>query len=408
MVQNHQKGKTIFGVITIIAVIALLCLLCVYICHKTHASEKSKEIAQAVAARAKLYCPRISNNIAQFKSRKYFQNGPYKTTIILENEEETPQFDADKIYFSVVVETPSESICKKLIKTDVFKADMITINEDINGTCPGFIRFFFTCPYELEQEEMIDQTNFDHQDPKPHFTFTNPAFNKQEQDKCTEPTPYKLKDGRCVECLTSSQCQESQDCVENMCIDCPEFSNRTVRIGQRIGTRNCYCQENYQLNEQQNGCIAANTDWDASKNCVGNNCSICPEHAGKKSGQRIGMTNCYCENGYIPRQTGATQWQCAKVTILYPESENQIIIHDEKYPVSAASQEQVLTEESIGNIPMRKPISPRYNNSAYQLAPEIINTPLDSIMIQEPIFVPVAPDGIWNVQGWESLEITIQ
>lgn len=424
MVQNHQKGRTIFGVIAVIAVIALLCLLFIYICKSTHASSKANEIAEAVAARGRLYCPQIQINRPQIKSKKYAQNGPYGTTITLQNEQETPQPENGKLYFSIVVDAPSKSICKKLIKTDLFKADLITIDDDAYGQCPGIIRFYFTCPYELAPEDMTDSIPPSYDEPyiRPHFGFSNHRHHHQrERVKCKEPLPYEDKDGNCVECVTSSQCHETQECVENMCEDCPEYSTRTVRIGQRIGTRNCYCQEGYQLNTEQTKCVLDNNDWSIVQNCVGNNCSVCPEHATHAKGQRVGMTNCYCEDGYLPRQTGATQWQCAKVVILYPEPSNQIIVHDEKYPVPPAEPAEIVKKQPVKSRPVAiepKPVRPAVTQPRPIRRPPLnpnpqptfknFNAPMGPVFMQDPGFIPFAPDAGWDIRAWESVEITIQ
>ena len=427
MVQNnYQKGKTFFGVIAVIAIIALLCLLFIYICKSTHATRKAKEIAESVAIRTELYCPDIPINYTKTKSKKYAQNGPHGTTIVLQSEQETPQPEQGKLYFSVVVDGPSKAICKKLIKTDIFKADLITIDGDINGKCPGVIRFYFTCPYNLDSEEMVDTIppSYDEADPTPHFTFAHhkPNHHTQGKLKCKEPLPYEDKNGNCVECITSSQCHESQDCVENMCQDCPEHSNRTVRIGQRIGTRNCYCQEGYQVNIDLNGCTYENNDWDVRQNCVGNHCSVCPENANHKKGQRVGSTDCYCEDGYLPRQTGESQWQCAKVAILYPETTNQIIVHDEKYPVEQTRRAQ-RTVDTIKTQPQQqptyqqnkrpmvtepRPLRQQNYNSNYSSKFENFDTLFEPIFIQNPTLLPFPTDANWDIRAWESLEITIQ
>ena len=426
MIQSHQKGRAIFGVIAVIAVIALLCSLIVYICRVSYATTKAKEIAEAVAIRSQLYCPDVPVNHSKMKSSKYLKNGPYGATIILDDEEETPQPEKDKLYFSVVVEIPSKSVCTQLIKTDVFNPDLVTINEDPKGQCPGRIRFYFTCSDKLQPEEMMDALPPSYDEPAvlPHFTFANHTSDKNTHNelKCKEPLPYEDKNGNCVECITASQCHESQDCVENMCEDCPQFSSRTVRIGQRIGTRNCYCQEGYQLNTDQNGCIRENSDWDINQNCVGNHCSVCPKNARHDKGQRIGTTDCYCEDGYLPRQTGTTQWQCAKVAILYPEPDNQIIIHDEKYaePAPQKIEKEQLTAEPSIPLPTVKP---------QQIRPVIVPQKPMVVKTHEPVYIPVfeefediftpglmpqdswlpfPTDGNWDIQAWESLEITIQ
>ena len=425
MIQNHQKGRTIFGVIAVIAVIALLCILFIYICRTSRASSKAKEIAEAIAVRSQLYCPKIHNKF-QSETKKYAQNGPFGTTINLQNEQETPQPTEGKLYFSVTVDTSSKSVCKKLIQTDVFQADLITVDENINGQCPGLIRFYFTCPYELDayqDPETYQPVPFNGYHNRPHFTFSSPKNNFHDKLKCKEPTPYEDKKGNCVECIMASQCHESQDCVENMCQDCPEHSSRTVRIGQRIGTRNCYCQEGYQLNSERTGCELANDDWDIHQNCVGNRCSVCPENANHNKGQRVGPTDCYCEEGYLPRQTGATQWQCAKVAILYPEPANQIIIHDEKYPVeqkrlapkSADIQKPqpvhhktVQHQKARPAVTQPRPLRHQPTNPVYPKTFEDFNTLFEPVLIPSPASWPIPPDAGWDIQAWESLEITIQ
>ena len=414
MVQN-QKGKTFFSVIAVIAIIALLCSLFVYICKSTHASGKAKEIAEAVATRTQLYCPQIKMKRISVQNKKYAQNGPFGTTITLQNEQETPQPEDGKFYFSVIVDAPSKSICKKLIKTDVFKADLTTVNEDLNGKCPGIIRFYFTCPYELNPDEIMDNVSDEHNNIPPRFGFTNQKPHRHEKLKCKEPLPYEDKNGNCVECITASQCHKSQDCIENICQDCPEHISRSVRIGHRIGTRNCYCQTGYQLNEDQNGCVLENSDWDITLNCVGNHCSVCPENANHNKGQRVGSTDCYCQDGYLPRQTGTSQWQCAKVAILYPEPNNQIIIHDEKYPVERTrpvpppKPKYAPKPQPVRPIVTEpKPLRKQPFNPVYPPMFEDFDTLFEPVLIQNLNLLPFPTDGNWDIQAWESVEITVQ
>ena len=89
MTQNYQKGRTILGVILAIAVIALLLLLCLYAC-RSRVSEKVQDIEKAITLRKNLYCPEVPMDIPQYDAQKYIQNGPNGTTIILQNEMETP------------------------------------------------------------------------------------------------------------------------------------------------------------------------------------------------------------------------------------------------------------------------------------------------------------------------------
>ncbi len=289
------------------------------------------------------------------------------------------------------------------------------MNDDIDGKCPGSIRFYFACPYELDDQPMMDTPDsMVYETPlPPHFTFTSNEDSENEKIKCKEPLPYEDKNGNCVECITASQCHESQDCVENLCENCPEYSSRAVRVGQRIGTRNCYCQKGYQLNTEQNGCVPENSDWDIRQNCVGNHCSICPENANHNKGQRVGSTDCYCADGYLPRQTGATQWQCAKVVILYPEPNNQIIIHEEKYPVPAKPTygEQKGDEQFPAVLPKVNSPKPLRQQYVHPVPTPSINH-WDAIfapdLMPQQNLLPFPNDGSWDIRAWESLEITIQ
>ncbi len=433
MTQNYQKGRTILGVILAIAVIALLLLLCLYAC-RSRVSEKVQDIEKEITLRKNLYCPEVPMDIPQYDAQKYIQNGPNGTTIILQNEMETPKIEG-KSYFSILVDTRSRAICKKLVQSNPVNADLISINEDINGRCPGIIRFYFSCPYDLTKVSEVGNNDFaPYDDNQGRFSFDSSAKKQADKSTCKEPLPYEDKYGNCVECLTASQCHKSQDCVDNLCEDCPPNSTRTVRVGQRIGTRNCYCQKGFQLNKEQTDCVPDYDDWHIEQNCVGNNCTTCPENANNHSGQRIAMTNCYCDEGFLPRQTGADQWQCAKVVVLYPEPSNQIIVHDEVYPVSEKKVESPKSTDKVIQ-PEQKPVKHQHRVKRNSKPKQVIYPPIyddpyspnnppiqryhmhnptnfeslfEPVFMPEPFLLPFPQGGNFDIRAWESLEITIQ
>ena len=89
---------------------------------------------------------------------------------------------------------------------------------------------------------------------------------------------------------------------------------------------------------------------------------------------------------------------------MYPEAENQIIVHDEKYTVEPPKP--VVPEIPVA--PQPKPQVIRDEVLSHYQQPTQPNVFFEPVFIPQPVFLPFPTGGYFDIQGWESLEITIQ
>jgi hypothetical protein len=415
MDKKYESGRTILKVIAFIVIIGLLLTLIVRICQKTGASAKADDIAKAVAERVEIYRPEIQKqrlDKMNYPSKAYYQNGPHGTTIIIQSETAVSEQMYKPGYFSIAVNIPkSKNICKKLIETDLITPKYITINGSENGECPGLIRFYFPVNSKIQHAEYDSEIIL----PKLQNNSQKNSYN-QQQNVCPKNKPYHIKDNECVTCLSASHCDITEDCIDNKCYTCPAFSSRIVRLNQRIGTTNCYCNSGYQLNNFKNSCTPISSDWDIGQNCVGNICAFCPENANKTKGYRIDRTNCFCNEGFIAVKIGSTQWRCEKsaqnTNIVVHEGEYNI--HDNVKVVQKEYQEQPKKEK----LPIKKrpaKIQPKYHQTPVKSKPEYIPQPMNfdifepiPLMIPQEILLPILPEyanGNLNFTQWEEVEV---
>ncbi len=412
MDKQYESGRTILKVIAFIVIIGLLLTLIVRICQKTGASAKADDIAKAVLERWEIYRPEIQkqrSDKTNYPSKVYYQNGPHNTTIIIQSETSVTPEEYKKGYFSIAVNVPkSKNICEELADSDLVPAEFITINSDENGLCPGLVRFYFP----IESETHTNDITSDEQDYSQNEIIVYP----QTTTVCPTDKPYKTNNEKCVTCLTASHCDITEDCIDNKCYTCPAFSSRIVRLNQRIGTTNCYCNQDYQLNKQKNGCEPVQKDWSIKHNCVGNVCALCPENANQNRGYRIERTNCFCNEGFVAVKNGTNKWRCEK-----PKNDTNIVVHEGEYNiydniqvVKKEYQEQPKTEKlPIKQRPIK--IQPKHYQIPVKSEPEYIPQPMNfdifepiPLMIPQEILLPILPEyanGNLNFTQWEEVEV---
>ena len=116
------------------------------------------------------------------------------------------------------------------------------------------------------------------------------------------------------------------------------------------------------------------------------------------------------------------------MAILYPENGEQIIIHDEKYPVEQTrpaplpadtervqpahsqpvQQQPVYHQNTRPGITDPRPLRGQPVNSVYPSQFENFDRLFEPVFIPNPDLLPFPADANWNIQMWESLEITVQ
>ena len=414
MDKQYESGRTILKVIAFIVIIGLLLTLIVRICQKTGSSAKADDIAKAIAERVEIYRPEIQKqrlDKMNYPSKAYYQNGPHGTTIIIQSETAVPPEEYKKGYFSIAVNVPkSENICEKLSQTELLSAEYITVNGIENGQCPGLVRFYFPI-----NDTIVAQAKKDSAD-EIIYPQNDIIIHEETTTVCPANKPYKKNDDECVACLSASHCAIDEDCIDNKCYTCPSFSSRIVRLNQRIGTNNCYCNEGYQLNESKNGCEPIQTDWDIKQNCVGNICAFCPENANKIKGYRIDRTNCFCDDGFVAVKTGTSQWRCEK-----SQKETNIVVHEGEYNIHdnvKVVQKEYQEQPKKEKLPAKKrpaKIQPKYHQIPVKSEPEYIPQPMNfdifepiPLMIPQEILLPILPEyanGNLNFTQWEEVEV---
>ena len=416
MDKKYESGRTILKVIAFIVIIGLLLTFIVRICQKTGASAKADDIANAVVERWEIYRPEIQKqrlDKINYPSKAYYQNGPHGTTIIIQSETAVAPEEYKKGYFSIAVNVPkSENICEKLADTDLVPAEFVTINADENGQCPGLVRFYFPIESDLPSNDTAGEEEI--------YSQNDIIVYPQTTTVCPANKPHKTNDEKCVACLSASHCGITEDCIDNKCYTCPAFSSRIVRLNQRIGTNNCYCNEGYQLNEHKNGCEPVQKDWSVTHNCVGNVCAFCPENANQNRGYRIDRTNCFCNEGFVAVKTSPNQWRCEK-----PKNDTNIVVHEGEYNIhdnvkvvqkeykSKKEQQPKQEKRLIKQKPLE--IRPKYHQVPVKSEPAYIPQPMNfdifepiPLMIPQEILLPILPEyanGNLNFTQWEEVEI---
>ena len=327
-IQNRKKnssetGRSLLELIAVVAIIGLLGVTSIkgydYVTNKG----KAHNLAQVVTTLVAETRSALAGGRSTVPERKV--KGPYDQEITLKDASDY------KKYFDISTNTDDKILCNELTKSSLIAPDIVLVNGNINGECPGEIRFLF------KKELAGEATDLTYTDPEtgekrlcpPDAICTTKGVvcldeekhfeNGKCQKDCAEAAlvcneagdPTECKDGyylnkkQCVACPehatkcsdgeTATACEADFYLRDGQCLECPE--NATC-AGD---TDDFVCDEGLEQNEDKDACVVS------TLKCSGG-AGVGDEYTGANAGLASdGVTQCKCPSS-------APYWKTADST----------------------------------------------------------------------------------------------
>ncbi len=329
--QNRKKnssetGRSLLELIAVVAIIGLLGVTSIkgydYVTNKGKAHNLAQVITTLVAETRSA----LAGGRSTVPERKV--KGPYDQEITLKDASDY------KKYFDISTNTDDKTLCNELTKSSLIAPDIVLVNGNINGECPGEIRFLF------KKDLAGEATDLTYTDPEtgekrlcpPDAICTTKGVvcldkekhfeNGKCQKDCAEAAlvcneagdPTECKDGyylnkkQCVACPehatkcsdgeTATACEADFYLRDGQCLECPE--NATC-AGD---TDDFVCDKGLEQNEDKDACVVS------TLKCSGG-AGVGDEYTGANAGLASdGTTQCKCPADQVWNETSCTTPIC--------------------------------------------------------------------------------------------------
>ena len=311
-----QTGRTLLETLVVVVIIAVILISVVLLYVSVRDRAQARTMSQMIMALVK---ERQHLNLDETKTHSRKVKGLYDIDFTLT----TPlSSEPEGKYFWIGMEVDDEGLCQELIESGSIQYQMLKINNEKDGECPGNVVFYFL----KNPHSKGSSSSGESQTPEC-------PFNAICENGGYIPTGcvsgYFLQDTSCVRCPQNSiDCEgESFECLDgfykngNECESCGAHVATCDSTGKATS-----CSDNYYGENCENAPLTCQNDgtWDTAThtcNCVngykGEDCSAfdscynvdCGDHGSCVNGSCVCRDNYYgtnCENAPLTCQNGGS------------------------------------------------------------------------------------------------------
>ena len=261
-----ESGRTLIEMLGVLAIMGLLTVVGI----KTYNSAGEKSKAMAVAKQIQMMATdhRVRYNKRTSINQEFTVKGPHDISLSLKDG----SAGNSENYFWISVSTDKSAFCKELVDSSAVRSDFTTVNGELEGICPGEVRFYFR---KNMADKLISMTYTD-KDGKQHFCPDHAICGAKSWD-CVEDGYIKNEsETKCIRCVwpasgcdddgNPTDCAEGYDLYENECI------STSCTTDKECHTVCATCQEGVCVGE----CEIPEPDLeaDSGKECGTNQCMV--------------------------------------------------------------------------------------------------------------------------------------